>query len=129
MILAGFGHEHAESDLRRLLRTRAAGTSPANLMIHLPELGFDAFVLDGSLAALQATIEEGKACIVHLWTLPLPDSWPDSIHAVVVVDVGDDKVSVNDPNYTDGPTEIPLGPFMQAWSATDHLMITIVRRT
>ena len=49
MALAYFGAEYAEVDMRRLLRTRGMGTSPARVMIELPRLGFLVFVLDGNL--------------------------------------------------------------------------------
>ena len=49
MVLAFYDEQRSEDELRRLLRTRVTGTSPANLMLNLPDIGFDAAVFNGSM--------------------------------------------------------------------------------
>lgn len=125
MILAFYGKDHSESDLRKLLKTRIGGTSPSRLMWQLPTLGFDAVVETGSLQSLSAYLNAGKPCIVHVWTPPLPHWEVEAIHALVVVGIGENTVLAHDPVLSSGPTAIPLEAFVKAWAATDYLMILI----
>ena len=37
MVLAFYGEHYSEGELRRLLKTRVTGTSPASVMLNLPE--------------------------------------------------------------------------------------------
>lgn len=48
MVLAFYGYECIEGELRALLKTRPGGTSPVQVMWRLPELGFEAYVQSGS---------------------------------------------------------------------------------
>jgi len=83
MVLAFFGAEHAEAELRALLKTRPGGTSPVNLMLRLPALGFTADVQTGSLSDLRQQVSKRYPCIVHVWTPPLPHWDAEAIHALV----------------------------------------------
>ena len=125
MVLAFHGKSATESELRALLKTRPGGTSPLRLMIRLPDVGFEAHVYTGSQADLRACLTAGQPCIVHVWTLPLPHWDSEAIHALVVSDISAESAWIHDPALPYGPTEIPLADFLRAWSATDHLMITI----
>lgn len=128
MVLAFYGEHRSEDELRRLLKTRVTGTSPANLMLNLPDIGFDASVFNGSLTLLRDHIADRAPCIVHLWTAPLPH-WDDSvIHAVVVTEMTEDTVVTNDPALEMPAVAIPLSAFLDAWSATDHTLILVTRR-
>lgn len=128
MVLAFYGDNRSEDDLRRLLKTRVTGTSPANVMLNLPGIGFVALVFDGFQTILRQRISEGTPCIVHLWTDPLPH-WQDAVvHAVVVTDIAADTVVLNDPVQTTPATPVPLDAFLQAWAATDHTLILIMPR-
>jgi len=70
MVLAFLGAEYTEAELRALLKTRPGGTSPVNLMLRLPALGFTADVQTGSQPELRQYVEAGHPCIVHVWTPP-----------------------------------------------------------
>ena len=59
MVLAFFGAGHTEAELRALLKTRCGGTSPVNLMLRLPALGFTADVQTGSQPCLRQQVEKG----------------------------------------------------------------------
>jgi len=125
MVLAFYGCERTEAELRALLKTRPGGTSPVQVMWRLPELGFDAYVQTGSQPILNEYLSAGRPCIVHVWTQPLP-YWEDKvIHALVVVDLTEKGVLVHDPALPAGPTAIPLDAFLHAWAATDYLTIAI----
>jgi len=125
MVLAFFGAEHAEAELRALLKTRPGGTSPVNLMLYLPALGFTADVRPGSQSYLRQQVEAGYPCIVHVWTPPLPRWDVEAIHALVVVEMSGESVHVHDPALPTGPAIVPLPAFLRAWAAVNYLMIVI----
>jgi ABC-type bacteriocin/lantibiotic exporter with double-glycine peptidase domain len=125
MVLAFYGAEHPESELRGLLKTRPGGTSPANVLLRLPTLGFEAAVYTGSAQPLREGLLAGRPGIVHVWTPPLPHWDVEAIHAVVVVGWAEDALSIHDPVLPTGPTQIPLNAFLRAWAATDYLTILI----
>ena len=125
MVAAYYGVEQSEAALRTLLKTRPAGTSPVQAMLRLPEIGMSAQVHMGSLSMLQAQIAAGQPCIVHLWTEPLPHWLASVIHAVVVVEITDSDVVIHDPAFADMPKIVPLPLFLQAWSATDYLLVVV----
>lgn len=127
MALAYYGVDSAEADLRRLLRTRGMGTSPARVMIELPRLGFLAYVLDGNLRLLADYLADDVVCIVHLWTEHLA-TWASNdpvLHAVIVTAVSDSTVVVNDPTSAEPGQAIPKTEFMAAWQGSDFLLIAI----
>lgn len=128
MVLAYYGRSYTEGDPRRLLKTRAGGTSPANVLLHLPSPGFNAAFPDATLSYLREQTQAGHPCIVHVWTPPLPHWQDEAIHAVVVTGAAEDSVLVNDPVQVSGPTTIPLDAFMRAWAATGHTAIVITPR-
>ncbi|MFQ6101486.1 MAG: cysteine peptidase family C39 domain-containing protein [Anaerolineae bacterium] len=125
MVLAFFGAEHTEAELRALLKTRPGGTSPVNLMLRLPVLGFTADVQTGSQAYLRKQVQAGCPCIVHVWTPHLPHWDTEAIHALVVTDISAGSLSAHDPALSTGPTTIPLSAFLSAWAAVDYLMVVI----
>lgn len=127
MALAFYGAEHDEAELRRLFRTRGMGTSPARVMIALPQLGFQAIVFDGTVALLSDSLAEGKPCIVHLWTEHLT-YWREldpAVHAVVVLSLTRDQVMVNDPALDYGAQSIPFQEFLNAWRSAGYLLMVV----
>jgi len=127
MVLAFHGAEHDEAELRRLFRTRGMGTSPARVMIALPQLGFQAFVFDGTVGLLSDTLTDGRPCIVHLWTERLR-YWQDrdpTIHAVVILALAENQVVVNDPALDCGEQIIPLPEFLDAWRSAGYLLMVV----
>jgi ABC-type bacteriocin/lantibiotic exporter with double-glycine peptidase domain len=127
MVLAALGSHRSEGELRALLKTRPAGTSPGAVAIRLPEIGFDAAVVDGSESLLRQTLAADRPCIVHLWTAGLPHWDHAAVHAVVVTGMDDNAVSVNDPALGQ-PAQIPLAAFLAAWAAMDYLLLVIMQR-
>jgi ABC-type bacteriocin/lantibiotic exporter with double-glycine peptidase domain len=126
MVLAFYGVEKPESELRQLFRTKARGTHVANVMIYLPTIGFSATVTDGSLQDLKRLIARTKPPVVHVWTESLAYWHPQvAMHAVVVVGLDEAFVYVNDPAFAEAPHQVPIEEFLAAWSAADSLMIQI----
>ncbi|MBI4670267.1 MAG: C39 family peptidase [Chloroflexi bacterium] len=125
MVLAFYGSVHIEAELRALFKTRPGGTSPAQVMWRLPELGFDAYVETGSQPMLRKHLAAGQPLIVHVWTQPLPYWQQEAIHALVLVELTQESVLAHDPVLPTGPTMIPLDSFLRAWAATDYLTIVI----
>ncbi|HUM68288.1 MAG TPA: cysteine peptidase family C39 domain-containing protein [Chloroflexota bacterium] len=125
MVVAYYGRDISEAELRTLLKTRISGTSPVQVMLRLPEIGFDAVVQTASLSVLQQHLENGRPCIVHVWTELLPH-WQDSvIHAATIVELTESHVLINDPAFSNASIMISREVFFQAWSATDHMMLVI----
>jgi len=127
MALAFYGAGHGEAELRRLFRTRGMGTSPARVMITLPQLGFQAIVFDGTVGLLFDNLADDRPCIVHLWTDQL-SYWQgrdSTIHAVVVLALTKDQVLVNDPAFDHGAQGIPFQEFLDAWRSAGYLLMII----
>lgn len=125
MVLAYYGDLRQEPELRRLMKTRVTGTSPANVMLRLPDIGFGAVVVEASRSLLRMRIAAGEPCIAHVWTSPLPHWDEGVVHAVVVTDISEEAVWINDPILDSGPTAIPQDAFFKAWAATGHTLIWI----
>jgi len=125
MVLAYFNDLRTEQEIRILLKTRPGGTSPAQVMLRLPDWGFDAFVQSGSQPILRAYLAAGTPVIVHVLTAALANWNFEAIHAFIVTDLNEQFVSVNDPASPPAPTLISLDAFLRAWSATDYLTIVI----
>jgi len=127
MALAYYGAAHDEGELRRLFRTRGMGTSPARVMIALPQLGFQAIVFDGTVGLLSDNLAEGRPCIVHLWTehLTYRQDLDPAIHAVVVLTLTRDQVLVNDPALDCGAQGIPFQEFLDAWRSAGYLLMVV----
>lgn len=128
MILAYYDDQRQESELRRLLKTRITGTSPANVMLRLPDIGYEAIVMDASRLILRKHIAAGQPCIAHVWTSPLHYWDVGVVHAVVVTEISEEAVWINDPILDSGPIAIPQDDFFRAWAATGHTLIWISPR-
>lgn len=125
MVLAFWGYETSEKNLRILLKTRPAGTSPVKLLLQLPSLGFNATIHTASQSILRQYLEAGFPCIIHVDTEFLPYWSEGVIHAVVITAVDNESVTLNDPSVTYGPLTVPLPNFLRAWACTDYLLVVI----
>lgn len=125
MVLAYYGDQRQEPELRRLLKTRVTGTSPANVMLRLPDIGYEAVVVEASRSVLRTRIAAGEPCIAHVWTSSLPHWGEGVLHAVVVTEISEELVWINDPVLDSGPTAIPQDAFFKAWAATGHTLVLI----
>ncbi len=125
MVLAYWGYETSEKNLRILFKTRPAGTSPVKLLLQLPSLGFNATIHTASQTILRQYLEAGFPCIVHVDTEFLPHWSEGVIHAVIITGIDNEAVSLHDPSIADGPMTVPLPNFLSAWASTDYLLIVI----
>jgi ABC-type bacteriocin/lantibiotic exporter with double-glycine peptidase domain len=125
MVLAFYGLKVPESQLRALFKIRPSGTSLANVLLRLPELGMSASVYSASLFELERYLEDGTPCIVQVWTEHLSYWRAAWMHDLVVVGIEGDTVLVNDPAFPDAPKAIAKSEFEHAWAAADRLLIRI----
>lgn len=125
-------HHHVqvtESEVRRIIRTKPySGAHPVNLL-HLRDLGFDAWPFEGTASDLQHRIHNGIPVIAFLWTGVLRH-WKekvgvDYLHAVVVVGWTETTVWIYDPMLSSGPIEITRAEFKDAWQYSRHMMAVI----
>ncbi len=125
MILGYLGTDIAEDKLRVLLKTKSGGTSPVNV-INIAEFGFKALLYSDFPEELHSSIKDSEPCIVFLWTDEL-DYWEkDYMHAVVVVAYENEKYYVLDPYFETSPFKIDKKNFINAWGASNYLMIKIL---
>lgn len=119
MVLAFLGITQTESELRRLLKTRAYGTSVLNIR-HLEILNVKTHLLSGTLEELRSAVENDQPAIVLLWTGVL-NHWAsenaiDYLHAVVIIGFDGENLLVNDPAFESHPISISREEFLDAWS-------------
>jgi len=120
MVLAHFGHNHTETELRQLLDTQPSGTRARNTM-SIANLGFNVELRSSGLSQLRQALAAGVPPIVFIDTGPL-DYWQiDCAHAAVVVGIEDDLVFLHDPFFDDAPRRTSLTSFLTAWALNAHL--------
>jgi ABC-type bacteriocin/lantibiotic exporter with double-glycine peptidase domain len=125
MVLAFFGRQHTEAELRTLLRTDPGGTPVRNLT-EVTQLGFDVVFVTTDIAGLTAFLTAGLPPIALLSTASLP-YWSQACdHVAVVVGVDDSWVYLNDPYFDSAPQQVSLSEFLLAWSP-NACLVAIVR--
>lgn len=128
IICAHLGVEISEAQLRRLMKTKPSGTSPANVA-HLSSLGFRVRFFSSSLSELRQLIEQGVPVIVLIWTEPLA-YWNDAcMHAVIVTGFDAEVILVQDAAFSDYPIRIPVDQFEIGWAYSRQLSIQIERHS
>jgi ABC-type bacteriocin/lantibiotic exporter with double-glycine peptidase domain len=120
MVLAYYGHNHSEDELRQLLGTGPRGT-PARNVQRLAALGFEVEVKFSNAAELAAALLAGVPPLVYLNTGSL-DYWStDCAHIAVLVGVELTAVALNDPYFDAAPQKTSLPGFLTAWAANAFL--------
>jgi len=115
MVLAFFGPQHSEAELRKLMKTGPSGT-PVGRLTELTHLGFDVDFPMTDLAGLSASLTSGLPPIALLCTAALP-YWSQSCdHVAVVVGVDDSWVYLNHPYLDSAPQQVSHSDFLLAWS-------------
>ncbi len=124
MVLAHYGRNESEDNLRQLLGTIPYYGTRANSVRRVALWGFD--VSDASsLSELQAALADGVPPIIFLRTGAL-DYWNvNDAHTVVLVGVDGTTVYLNDPFFDAFPQQTSLASFQQAWAATGQLAAII----
>jgi ABC-type bacteriocin/lantibiotic exporter with double-glycine peptidase domain len=124
MVCAHLGTEVSEAELRRLMKTKPSGTSPANA-VYLSELGFDVRFFSGSLSELRELAERGVPVIVLIWTESIA-YWSDAcMHAITVVGFEADALLIHDPAVANSPIRVSVDQFETAWAYSRQLSIQI----
>jgi ABC-type bacteriocin/lantibiotic exporter with double-glycine peptidase domain len=112
--------------LMRWLRTMPIGTFFRNLRHLESTLRLSVTVGYGNIQTLRSHLETGLPIIVSVNT-QLFTYWnnQETIHAVVVIGIEEDKIYVNDPAFEDAPKEISLTEFGAAWFEEKELYAVI----
>lgn len=124
MVLAHYGRNESEANLRQLLGTTPHGTRAASVM-RVARLGFDVQFGASNLSQMQAALATNVPPIIFLLTGAL-DYWNvNDAHAVVLVNVDTTTAYLNDPFFDAFPQQTSLASFHQAWATTGHLAAVI----
>jgi ABC-type bacteriocin/lantibiotic exporter with double-glycine peptidase domain len=122
MVLAGFGVEIAEAELRELCDCTFEGTSALQAMDAARALGFTQTSKHTlTLTELEAVVSQGQTPIVFVEMEPINGIY--QVHALVVTNVTPFSVQVLDP--ASGERIIPRQVFQVAWEARHHLTILV----
>ena len=120
MVLAHYGRNESEANVRQLLGTTSRGTRAANVT-NVVQLGFDVRFGTSNLLQLRATLAANVPPIIFLLTGTL-DYWEtNDAHAIVLIGVDAASVHLNDPFFDTFPQQTSLANFQQAWAMTGHL--------
>ena len=121
MVLDYLGVQVRYSRLTRILRIRDAGTSFYNLR-HLSALGVSVLFEDGDMVALEDHITNGHPVIASVDTQDLRYWQGQSVlHAVVIVGLDANTVSLHDPAFPNAPQVAERIAFESAWLRRDYV--------
>lgn len=122
MVLASFGVEIAEAELRALCDCTFEGTSALKAVDATRQLGFAQTCKQTlTLPELEAMVEKGNTPIVFVEMEPINGIF--QVHALVVISVTPFSIQVLDP--ASGERIIPRQVFQVAWEARHHLTILV----
>ena len=129
MVLNYLGVVRSQADLARLLGTRANIGTPHSHLARLKSPTIDVLYAAGDWDDLQQHLEQGRPVIAFVQAGELPH-WRGrkSRHAVVVVGMELDTVTVLDPASSPEPIDVPVGDFMLAWDEFDNTFAVISLR-
>ena len=122
MVLEYSGKSLSEKDLRKLLKTKPTGTNPINIH-HISSLGFEVGLFQSSVQEILSFLHQKIPPIVFIWREPI-------LHAVVVVGYNQatDHWHINDPSETQGAKELDMTTFSEAWSCSNQLTATLIKK-
>jgi len=106
IVLAYYRKEISEQNIRRIIKTRPAGTNPVNVTF-LKAINIETKVLFSNLGELKHLLWSGKPMITLLWTGELSYwqsmEYMDYLHSVVVIGFDESNIILNDPAFSDYP--------------------------
>ncbi|MCL4860656.1 MAG: C39 family peptidase [Caldilineaceae bacterium] len=112
--------------LMRLLRTMPVGTFFRNLRHLESALGLSVSVGYGNTQILRSYLDTGLPVIASVNTQLLTYwNYQETIHAVVVTGIEQDRVYLHDPAFDDAPQELALIEFEAAWFEQKELYAVI----
>ena len=115
MVLDYIGHSLAYVEILRLLDIGTFG-APASRIARLASRDVDVEYGEGTLAKLEALVDDDQPIIVLLRTIELP-YWlgVDTFHSVVVVGYDEANIYLNDPYFDAAPMAVTREDFLLAW--------------
>lgn len=119
MVTAYWEQPLTQEDVARWLGTRDIGT-PASQVSRLEQRGFHVIYREGSLDEIKQWIDHKVPCIVFMQANELPHWDIETMHALVIVGIDDENVSVLEPAVEDAPIEVSIGDLMVAWTPFDY---------
>jgi len=121
MLLAYYGVEMDEAELRHRCKTREFGTYARDVVACARELGFIATIEHLSLVQLRRLIDQGVFPIAYINMFPT--SPVPYVHTVIVEDYEADRLLLVDPNT--GPWEIRVTDFLEAWEVHGSMALIL----
>jgi ABC-type bacteriocin/lantibiotic exporter with double-glycine peptidase domain len=101
--------------------------APRRNVIRLERFGVRVAYREATLSILSAYLVEKIPVITFVDSGELP-YWSEATnHAVVVIGLDEDTVTVNDPAFATEPQRIPVGDFELAWLNSDNACAIIIR--
>lgn len=124
IVLAHFGDQRAEAELRTLLDTQPTGTRAGNLM-RLAGPPFEVYLRPSNLVELEKALAANQPPIVFLKTGALEYWSMDIFHVAVLVGLDAMTVALNDPYFSAAPQSATLPSFEKAWAETGQFTALI----
>jgi ABC-type bacteriocin/lantibiotic exporter with double-glycine peptidase domain len=122
MVLSHFNLSVSESELRARCDCTIFGADAPYVVDVARQLGFNKTDIQNlSPDELQILLEEGRHPIVYVNLLPIDGI--EGAHALVTLEIGDDTVTVYDPDQ--GERLLPIGAFFKAWELKLNLAIIV----
>jgi Peptidase C39 family len=122
MALACQGVALGEEELCSLLETQRVGTPVLNVLLLSQRVAkCHAEVTSASFDDLARWLQEGVPPLVFVSTAPLHYWQTECLHALVVVEAGEQTVLVHDPAFATALIAIPRDEFLAAWGELAQL--------
>ena len=122
MVLSHFNLSVSEAELRARCDCTIFGADAPYVVDVARQLGFDkADIQNLTPDELQTILDEGGCPIVYVNLLPIDGI--EGTHALVALEIGDDVVTVYDPDQ--GERLLPIGAFFRAWELKSNLAIIV----
>lgn len=124
MVLSHCNLSVSESELRARCDCTIFGADAPYVVDVARQLGFNKTDIQNlSPDELQILLDEGRHPIVYVNLLPIDGI--EGAHALVALEIGDDAVTVYDPDQ--GERLLPIGAFFKAWELKLNLAIIVDR--
>jgi ABC-type bacteriocin/lantibiotic exporter with double-glycine peptidase domain len=122
MVLSHFNLSVSEAELRARCDCTIFGADAPYVVDVARQLGFNKTDIQNlSTDEFQLLLDEGRYPIVYVNMLPIDGI--EGAHALVALEIGDDAVTVYDPDQ--GERLLPIGAFFKAWELQRNLAIIV----
>ncbi len=114
-LLAYWDVEQSQSAIAKRLETIEHAGTPASRIRRLASADLEVTYTSGEFSDLQTAINQRIPPIVFVNTGELPYWSEATAHAVVLLGIEQDTVTLNDPAKSQSPIQTTLGDFQLAW--------------